>query len=253
MRYLILLIIGLSFNAFASQTDEPLNPKVMNWQFEGVLGTFDRQSAQRGFKVYKEVCSACHGLKRIAFRNLQELGFSEAEIKSLASTYIVKDGPNEDGEMFDRPARLYDRILGPYSNDNSARAANNGALPPDLSLIIKAREHGPNYIYSLLTGYSKPPEGFILGPNMYYNPYFSGGGSQLAMPPPLTKDGQVEFSDGTVATIDQMALDVVNFLEWAAEPELEHRKSLGIKVLLFVFVFTVIFYLAYRKIWRNVH
>jgi len=223
----------------------------MKWHFDGAFGTVDRQAAQRGFQVYKEVCSACHSLHRVAFRNLQDLGFSEAEVKSLAASYSVKDGPNDDGDMFDRPGLASDRIPGPYANDKAARASNNGALTPDLSLIIKARHDGANYLYSLLTGFEDAPEGFTVGANMYYNPYFAGGGNQLAMTPPL-KDGQVTYVDGTNATVDQMARDVVSFLQWAAEPEMEQRKALGVKIMIFLTIFVVVFYLAYRSIWRQV-
>ncbi len=251
------LLLALFFVIFApaSMADdslEPKQPKQVDWQFDGPFGTFDRESIQRGFKVYKEVCSACHSLKRVAFRSLAEIGFSEEEIKSLAASYSVKDGPNDEGEMFERPGRPSDYIVGPYANDNAARAANNGALPPDLSLIIKARKHGADYVYSLLTGYETPPPGVQLGENMYYNPYFSAGGSQLAMTPPLTQAGQVAYIDGVTPSIDQMARDVVNFLQWAAEPEMEERKSLGVKVIIFMLVFTGLFYLAYKRIWRNV-
>lgn len=253
MRSLLtLFFVVLSFNATASDDLEPRAPKDMAWQFDGPFGTFDREAAQRGFKVYREVCSACHSLKRIAFRNLKDIGFSEAEIKSLAASYSIHDGPNSEGEMFERPGRPSDYLHGPYANDNAARAANNGALPPDLSLIIKARKNGADYVYSLLTGYENPPEGVQLGENMHYNTYFAGGGSQLAMTPPLIQDGQVEYIDGTKPTIDQMAKDVVNFLQWTAEPEMEDRKALGVKVMIFMALFTGIFYLAYKRIWRNV-
>lgn len=247
----LLLSIFTAFDAFASGTDVE-EPKQMEWSFDGPLGAFDRQSIQRGFKVYKEVCAACHGMKRIAFRNLQDIGFSEAEIKSLAASYTVKDGPNEEGEMFDRPGLASDLIPSPYANDNAARASNNGALPPDLSLIIKAREDGANYVYSLLTGFEEAPADFKVGENMYYNPYFGAGGRQLAMTPPLTKEGQVEYTDGTKPTVDQMSKDVVNFLQWAAEPEMEARKAMGVKVVIFFLVFTGIFFWAYKRVWRNV-
>ncbi|WPX96904.1 cytochrome c1 [Candidatus Bandiella euplotis] len=236
----------------AHSSDEANPPKKMQWSFSGVTGKFDRQSIQRGFKVYKEVCSACHSVKRIAFRNLSEIGFNEDEIKSLASEYTVKDGPNDEGEMFDRPATPSDYIPGPYANEKAARASNNGAYPPDLSLITKARPDGENYVYSLLTGYTTPPSGFNLGENMYYNPYFIAGGDQLAMPPPLTTEGQVEYDDGTKSTIDAMAKDVTNFLQWTAEPEMEESKSLGIKVLIFLSIFTVLFYIAMKRIWKKV-
>ncbi len=236
----------------SNASDEPKRPVQMKWSFDGMTGKFDKQSIQRGFKVYKEVCSACHSIKRVAFRNLMEIGFSEEEIKALASEYEVKDGPNDEGEMFERPARLSDIIPGPYPNEKAARAANNGAYPLDLSLIIKARHDGANYVYSLLTGYSNPPSGFELGENMYYNPYFMAGGDQLAMTPPLHTEGQVEFDDGTKATVDQMAKDIVNFLQWVAEPEMQESKSLGIKVLIFLSFFTILFYIAKKRIWKRI-
>ena len=247
----LLMMLLLPLSVFATESDIE-HPKQVAWSFDGFLGHFDRESIQRGFKVYKEVCSACHGIKHIAFRNLQDLGFTQAEIKSLAATYTIKDGPNDEGEMFDRPGRPSDYIPGPYANDKAARASNNGALPPDLSLIIKARHDGANYVYSLLTGFEQAPEGFTVGENMYYNPYFAGGGKQLAMTPPLTKDGQVEYTDGVEPTVDQMSKDVVNFLQWAAEPEMEARKSLGVKVLVFFVFFTGIFFWAYKRVWRNI-
>lgn len=250
MLCLYLLIMFVNIDAIAS--DDVAKPKQEVWPFDGVTGTFDRQSIQRGFKVFKEVCSACHSVNRLAFRNFIEIGFSEAEVKSLAAEYLVTDGPNDEGEMFERPARPADLIPGPYANEKAARAANNAAYPPDLSLIIKARADGANYVYSLLTGYSEIPAGFYLGENMHYNPYFAGGGSKLAMTPPLTADGQVTYIDGTNPTIDQMARDVVNFLQWAAEPEMEQRKNLGISVMIFLAIFTFLFYLAKKIIWRNV-
>lgn len=247
---LLLFVTIISLNAYAGE--DVAKPKQESWSFDGVTGTFDRQSIQRGFKVFKEVCSACHSVNRLAFRNLTEIGFSEAEVKSLAAEYSVTDGPNDDGEMFERPARPSDLIPGPYANEKAARAANNGAYPPDLSLIIKARADGANYVYSLLTGYGEAPAGFHLGDNMHYNPYFAGGGSKLAMTAPLTSNGQVSYTDGVDPTIDQMAKDVVNFLQWAAEPEMEQRKNLGISVMIFLVIFTLLFYIAKRRIWRNV-
>jgi ubiquinol-cytochrome c reductase cytochrome c1 subunit len=248
---IVLVLVSWSTFAYANNPDV-LPPKQMKWSFDGPLGNFDRTSIQRGFKVYKEVCAACHSVKHLYFRNLQEIGFSAEEVKSLAASYMVKDGPNDEGEYFERPGKPFDRIPGPYANDNAARASNNGALPPDLSLIVKARVDGANYLYSLLTGFEPAPEGFTVGENMHYNPYFAGGGMQLAMTPPLVSDNQVEYSDGTKATIDQMAQDVTNFLQWAAEPEMEARKSLGLKTIIFTAAFTLIFYIAYKRIWRNV-
>ncbi len=246
-RVIIALLISFSsFGAFADTTAK--QPLQLVWPFEGIFGTFDRQAAQRGAQVYFEVCSACHSNHNLYYRNLKDIGFSEAEIKQLAQKYTVKDGPNAEGEMFDRPALPSDRFVSPYPNEEAARAANNGAYPVDLSLIIKARHDGPNYVFSLLSGYQEAPADIKLMPGLYYNPYFEGG--QIAMPPPLTQ-GQVTFSDDTPATVEQMAKDVVVFLQWAAEPEMEHRKSIGLKVMIFLLVFTVFFYMAKKKIWKN--
>lgn len=246
-RVIIALLISFSsFGALADTTAK--QPLQLVWPFEGIFGTFDRQAAQRGAQVYFEVCSACHSNHNLYYRNLKDIGFSEAEIKQLAQKYTVKDGPNAEGEMFDRPALPSDRFVSPYPNEEAARAANNGAYPVDLSLIIKARHDDPNYVFSLLSGYQEAPADIKLMPGLYYNPYFEGG--QIAMPPPLTQ-GQVTFSDDTPATVEQMAKDVVVFLQWAAEPEMEHRKSMGLKVMIFLLVFTVFFYMAKKKIWKN--
>ena len=199
--------------------------------------------------MYKEVCAACHGLSRVAIRNLQELGFSESEVKALAAGYTVKDGPGDDGEMFERPGKPSDRFPSPYANEQAARAAQNGAYPPDLSLIIKARQGGADYVYSLLTGYEAAPAGVTLPEGMHYNAAFPG--HQIAMAPPLS-DGRVEFDDGTASTLDQQARDVVNFLQWAAEPEMEHRKQMGVKVLMFLAVFTAVAYCAMKRVWAKV-
>jgi ubiquinol-cytochrome c reductase cytochrome c1 subunit len=220
------------------------------WSFDGIFGTYDRASAQRGFQVYKEVCSVCHPVKHLFFRDLEDLGYSEDEVKAIASTYEVTDGPNDQGQMYQRPARPSDPIPGPFPNDLAARAANNGALPPDLSMIVKAREGGPDYIFGLLTGYKDPPAGFNLLPGMYYNEYFPG--HQIAMPPPLS-DNAVTFADGTSATVPQMAHDVVTFLAWAAEPNLEPRHRTGFKVILFLVIAAGVFYAAKRKIWATIH
>lgn len=237
-------------SAVWASSDGQKPPKHIDWAFDGIFGKVDKQSAQRGLQVYKEVCAACHGLQRIAFRNLTEIGFTEAEVKALAASYQVKDGPNDDGEMFERPGKPSDYFPSPYANEQAARAAQNGAYPPDLSLIIKARHDGGNYLYSLLTGYGNAPSDMHMGDGMSYNPYFPGG--QIAMPAPLS-DGRVDYSDGTNADVDQMSRDVVTFLQWAAEPEMEARKQMGIKVLVFLAIFTVFAYLAKRNIWRRVH
>lgn len=230
---------------------EAKHPREIVWPFNGMFGTLDRQAAQRGFQVYKEVCASCHGLHRVAFRSLRGIGLTEPEIKALAAGYTVTDGPNDEGEMFDRPGRPSDKFVPPFPNEQAARAANGGAYPPDLSLIVKARENGANYLYSLLTGYSEPPAGKTIPEGLHYNPYFPMG--QIAMPAPLVSDGQVTYSDGTQATIDQMARDVTVFLQWAAEPEMEQRKSMGIRTLIFLGIMTVFFYIAKRRIWRDIH
>jgi ubiquinol-cytochrome c reductase cytochrome c1 subunit len=240
------LILSWSFTSLAN---ESLPPQKMTWPFNGAFGSVDRKAAQRGFQVYKEVCSACHGLYNLYYRNLKDIGFSDAEIKEIAKSYTVKDGPNDAGEMFERPALPSDLFVSPYPNEEAARAANNGSYPPDLSLIVKARADGANYLYSLLTGYVDSPKDFKLMPGLSYNPYFPN--NQIAMPAPLS-NGQVTYMDGTDASVEQMARDVTIFLQWAAEPEMENRKSMGLKVMLFLIMFTIFFYISKSKIWRNI-
>ena len=220
-----------------------------NWSFDGVFGKFDKAALQRGFQVYKEVCAGCHGLEYIAFRNLTELGLNVDQVKAIAAEYEVEDGPDDEGEMFTRPAILADILPSPFANDNAARASNNGALPPDLSLIAKARTGGPDYLHALLTGYEDAPADVTINEGMSYNPYFLG--NQIAMPPPIDDDA-VEYTDGTPATVDQMSLDVVQFLMWAAEPKLEIRKRMGNKVILFLLVLTALFYASKRKVWSRI-
>ena len=224
--------------------------KSPGFSFQGPFGTFDRAELQRGFQIYQEVCAACHALKYFAFRNLPRIGFGEDQAKAIAAQYEVTDGPDAEGEMFERPGRLADPMPSPFANDNAARAANNGALPPDLSLIVKARAGGEDYLYSLLIGYEDPPSDVELGDGMSFNPYF--GGSQIAMPPPLFEDG-VEYADGTAASVDQMARDVTTFLTWMSEPDLEARKGMGTKVMIFLVLLTVLLYMVKRKVWRDVH
>lgn len=227
---------------------EAPKPKQVIWPFEGYFGTFDRQAAQRGFQVYKEACAACHSLSRISYRSLAEIGFSDAEVKEIAKQYTVLDGPNDEGDMFERAAIPSDHFAPPFKNEAAARAANGGAYPPDLSLIVKARLDGANYVYSILTGYEDPPEGFTMMDGLYYNKYFPG--HQIAMPSPLT-DQLVDYQDRTSSTVDQMSLDVVNFLQWAAEPEMEKRKSLGLKVVLYLTIFTALFYWGMKRVWSR--
>ncbi len=249
MRALLIgLVASVTLASTAMAASEAEHPKQMNWHFDGVFGSFDRNSVQRGLQVYREVCAACHGLERVAFRTLTDVGFSEAEVASLASEYTYEDGPNDDGDMFDRPGAASDKFPSPYANEKQARAMQNGAYPPDLSLIIKARPDGANYVYSLLTGYKDAPADAHIAEGQYYNPYFPGGG--IGMSPPLMSE-QVEYQDGTAASVEQMSTDVVNFLQWAAEPEMEDRKRMGVRVFFFLTVMTVLFYLAKKRIWAR--
>jgi ubiquinol-cytochrome c reductase cytochrome c1 subunit len=221
------------------------------FSFEGIFGSFDQASAQRGFQIYLEVCSSCHSMRQLSYRNLREIGLSEAEVRAIAATVQVTDGPNDDGEMFERPARPSDRFRAPFANEKAARAANMGAFPPDLSVITKARANGPDYLHALLTGYEEnAPEGVELMEGMHYNKYFPG--HQIAMAPPLN-EGQVTFHDGTDATVEQMARDVTTFLAWAAEPEMEGRKAMGVKIVLFLTILGGLAYAVKRKIWADVH
>jgi ubiquinol-cytochrome c reductase cytochrome c1 subunit len=244
------VMIGLGLAAPAQAAEGALEPMAQNWSFNGLFGTFDLASAQRGFQVYREVCSACHSLNYIAFRNLAALGYDDDQVKAIAAQYEITDGPNDQGEMFERPGRPTDHFPPPFENAAAARLANGGALPPDLSLITKARESGPDYVDSLLQGYQEPPAD-VSGPSgTYYNLYFPG--HFLAMPPPLT-EGAVTFADGTEATVAQMAHDVTVFLTWAGEPTLEARKESGLKVMLFLIVLTALLFATKRKVWAPIH
>ncbi len=221
-----------------------------DFSFDGVFGTFDQMAKQRGFQVYREVCAACHGVRFIAFRNLMALGYSEEEVKALAAEYMVEDGPDENGDMFTRPGIPADRIPSPYRNEQEARLLNNGAYPPDLSLMAKKRKGGPDYIKALLVGYGEPPADVELMPGMYWNDYFPG--HQIAMPEILF-DGSVTYADGTEATLEQMSLDLATFLMWTAEPSMDQRKQTGISVMLFLLVFTGLMYAVKRKVWADIH
>jgi ubiquinol-cytochrome c reductase cytochrome c1 subunit len=229
--------------------------KEVHFASDGPLGHYDRRQLQRGFQVYKEVCAACHGLNLVAFRDLADLGYSEAEVKAIADQWPIEvPSINPDtGEPATRKAISADRFPSPYANDVAARAANNNALPPDLSLITKARHHGPAYVYSLLTGYQNPPANLPPenrpGQGLYYNPYFPN--LNIAMPPPITADGQVSYADGTNPTRDQMAKDVAAFLTWTGEPKLENRHRTGIAVLIFLIIATALAYMSYRHIWAT--
>ena len=223
---------------------EKLDYPKLDWSFLGLTGTFDRASQQRGLQVYKEVCSGCHGLRLLAYRNLKAIGYNDDEIKAFASENSV-DSFNDDGEVVEREARPSDKFVSPYPNEQAARAANGGAYPPDLSLIIKARSDGANYLHALLTGYVDAPAEQKVPDGMYFNKYYPG--KLIGMPQPLYEDG-VEYADGTKATPDQMAKDVTAFLAWASEPDMEDSKRLGISVILFLLVLTILSYLAMKQI-----
>lgn len=248
--------LGVAFSASAPARAEgaeaPL--KHVDWSFNGPFGTYDRSALRRGYKVYKEVCSTCHAMSMVHFRDLGEKGgpeFSTAEVKAIAAGYQVQDGPNQAGDMFQRPGEGKDPFPSPYPNEEAA-AASLGAAPPDLSLIAKAREGGPDYIYSLLTGYTTAPAGVKVPPTGHYNPVFTAGSGIIAMPPPLA-DGQVDFEDGTPNTLDQMAKDVATFLMWAAEPKLEQRHRTGLQVVIYLVALAGILYFATRKVWADQH
>lgn len=253
MRKLILsAAIGLTMavSATAHAAGAAVKPVDMQWSFEGVFGTFDRAALKRGSQIFFEVCNGCHSMDMVSYRNLVDIGLDEETVKTLAAGYEVEDGPNDEGEMFMRPARLSDTVVAPFANEKAARFSNGGAYPPDLSVITKARLGGPDYIYSLLTGFKEQaPEGVELAENTYFNEYFPG--HQIFMAPPLADD-TVTYEDGTPATLDQEAKDIVTFLAWAAEPELEERKALGIKVMLYLIVLTAMLYALKRRIWNRI-
>ncbi|MFB2552103.1 cytochrome c1 [Ensifer soli] len=243
------------------------HPKHVDWSFAGPFGKYDKGQLQRGLKVYTEVCAACHSMNLVPFRTLEALGYSEAQVKTFAANYEVQDGPNADGEMFTRKAVPSDHFPSPFANHEAAAAANNGAAPPDMSLLAKARgitrgfpqfvfdiftqyqEGGPDYIYSLLTGYQDPPEGVQVAEGTHYNPYFANAAA-LAMAPPLGDD-QVTYDDGAPQTLDQYAKDVSAFLMWAAEPHLEERKRTGFMVMVFLVIFTILLYLTKKSIYAR--
>ena len=246
-KILITIIFFITTNSIKSA--EKIELINQNWPFHGFFGRFDQSSLQRGFKVYREVCAGCHGIKHVSFRDLNSIGSPKDEIKSLAAEYEIKDGPNDEGDMYMRFAKPSDKFVGPYSNDKEARLANNGAYPPDLSLIVKARAGGADYLYSLLNGYVDEPEEFELNDGMYYNLIYPG--KQIAMPQPIYDD-MVEYDDGTIASQDQIIRDVTSFLAWTAEPELEERKSMGVKVIFFLILITLMLYAVKRKVWKDI-
>jgi ubiquinol-cytochrome c reductase cytochrome c1 subunit len=274
---LALAALGLAlFASPALAATHPEEPKDVHWSFEGPFGKFDKAELQRGYKVYREVCSACHAMEQMYFRNLGQKGgpFYDPKypnpndnpyVKSLAKDIQVADIDGDTGDPIQRPAGPADKFPHPFPNEPAARASNGGALPPDLSVITKAREGGPAYIYSILTGYHNPPAGLTLTPAQHYNPYFPGDlssswhgahnkvppGGAIGMPPPLAP-GKVTFDDGKPSTVDQQAKDVVAFLAWAAEPKMEERKQFGLGAMIYLLIFCGLLYASYRKIWKNV-
>ena len=231
---------------------EQIDPIKVNWSFKGLTGKFDRSALQRGFQVYKEVCASCHSMQYLSYRNLGEPGgpeFSQEEVKAIAASVEIEDGPDSQGEMFTRPGRPSDKFKSPYPNVNASISANGGAYPPDMSVLVKARPGGSNYIYSVLVGYEEPPSDMNIEDGVYYNKYMIG--NKIKMSAPLS-DGIVEYSDGTKATVDQMAKDVTTFLSWAAEPELEERHKTGVKVIIYLILLTILVYLSMKKIWSRI-
>ncbi len=249
LTFILMLPVNILLTFSALSAAGSIEYPDKKWTFSTIFGTFDKASAQRGFQVYKEVCAGCHGMRLVSYRNLAALGYNQGELKAIAAQFEINDGPNDDGEMFSRPAKPSDKFASPYPNDNAARAANGGAYPPDLSLIIKARPNGANYLHALLSGYEDAPKNFKVPEGMYYNKFYSG--NLIAMPQPLYEDG-IEYLDGTKATKDQMASDVTTFLAWASEPELEERKQLGVTVILFLIIFSILSYFSMKQIWAPI-
>tara|TARA_B100000035_G_scaffold20616_1_gene16378 strand:+ start:526 stop:1305 length:780 start_codon:yes stop_codon:yes gene_type:complete len=246
---ILITLFGYPFSSNAAEKVEYLKTE---WSFKGLFGKFDRSALQRGYQVYTEVCSSCHSMKYLSYRNLAEEGgpeFSIDQAKAIAASFEVTDGPNSDGEMFSRPGRLSDKFVMPYENVKAAQAANGGAYPPDMSVLAKARGGGVDYIYSLLQGYEDPPIGLTLDEGVYYNKYMYGNKIKMANP---LSDGLVEYGDGTVASVEQMSKDVTTFLMWAAEPHLEARHQMGFKAIVYLIILTVLVYFSMKRIWSRI-
>ena len=250
-RLIIVILSTLIFikPLFSAETIDPIK---VNWSFKELTGKFDRASLQRGFQVYKEVCASCHSMQYLSYRNLGEPGgpeFTQEEVKAIAASVEIEDGPDSQGEMYTRPGKPSDKFKSPYPNVEASTAANGGAYPPDMSVLVKARPEGADYMYSVLMGYEEPPAGMKLDDGVYYNKYMIG--QKIKMASPLS-DGIVEYSDGTEASMDQMAKDVTTFLAWAAEPELEERHRVGFKVIIYLILLTILVYLSMKKIWSRI-
>ena len=246
---LLILIAGATFSASSAEKVEYLKT---DWSFKGLFGKFDRAALQRGYQVYTEVCSSCHSMKYLSYRNLAEKGgpeFTEEQAKAIAASFEVKDGPNSDGEMFTRPGKLSDKFVMPYENVKAAQAANGGAYPPDMSVLVKARGGGVDYVYSLLQGYEDPPTDIILDDGVHYNKFMYGNKIKMANP---LSDGLVEYADGTNASVEQMSKDVTTFLMWSAEPHLEARHKMGFKAIVYLIILTILVYFSMKRIWSRV-
>ena len=246
---LIILLVSFQNKSLAAEKVEYLKT---DWTFKGLFGKFDRGALQRGYQVYTEVCSSCHSMKYLSYRNLAEKGgpeFTEAQAKAIAASFEVKDGPNADGEMFTRPGKLSDKFVMPYENVKAAQAANGGAYPPDMSVLVKARSGGVDYIYSLLQGYEDPPTDITLDDGVYYNKFMYGNKIKMAN---QLSDGLVEYADGTNPTVEHMSKDVTTFLMWAAEPHLESRHQMGFKAILYLIILTILVYFSMKRIWSRI-
>ena len=250
--YITTNILTLSIQNITYSAGENYPLLKQDWSFKSFFGTFDRASLQRGYQVYTEVCASCHSLKYVSYRNLAEKGgpeFSIEQAKAIASNFEVTDGPNNDGEMFTRPAKLSDKFVMPYANDQEAKLSNGGAYPPDMSVLVKARAGGADYIYSVILGYEDPPEGMKLDDGVYYNKYMYG--NKIKMPPQLYDD-LVTYADGTPATPEQMAKDITTFLAWTAEPKLEERHKFGFRAIIYLVILTILVYFSMKRIWSRI-
>jgi len=251
-RIFFVSFVIFSFSMVASQTEEKIELIKIDWSFKGITGKFDRASLQRGYQVYTEVCASCHSMNLLSYRNLGEEGgpeFSVDQVKAIAANFEVTDGPNNDGEMFTRPGRPSDKFVSPYPNVQAAMAANGGAYPPDMSVLVKARKGGANYIYSVLMGYEDPPQDFQLSDGVYYNKYMDG--NKIKMSKPIADD-IVSYADGTKATESQIAKDVTTFLAWSSEPHLEKRHKMGMKVVIYLIILTLLVYLSMKRLWSRI-
>tara|TARA_B100001996_G_scaffold282377_1_gene222751 strand:- start:199 stop:978 length:780 start_codon:yes stop_codon:yes gene_type:complete len=251
LKIIAIFFIFCSFSSYSNSAEKVEYLKT-DWSFKGLFGKFDRGSLQRGYQVYTEVCAACHSMKYLSYRNLAEKGgpeFSEAEVKAIAASFEVTDGPNSDGDMFTRPGKLSDKFVKPYENVKAAEAANGGAYPPDMSVLVKARGGGVDYIYSLLQGYEEAPSGVTLDDGVHYNKYMYGNKIKMAAP---LSDDLIEYGDGTKASVEQMSKDVTTFLMWAAEPHLEARHQMGFKAIVYLIILTTLVYFSMKKIWSRV-